>query len=65
MKQQLKLKQDTIPEGWDEVGLADLASKIQSGGTPLSTNEKYYSGKIPFVIIEDITACEKFLKKTV
>lgn len=58
------MKTETIPEGWSEVILENLTTKIRSGGTPTSTDEEYYSGNIPFVIIEDITKCNKYLKTT-
>jgi len=59
------MNQSKIPEGWEEATIEQLSNKIQSGGTPTSTNEKYYEGDIPFVIIEDITSQGKYLKDTI
>lgn len=53
-----------LPKGWKEVTLESVTNKMQSGGTPKSTNEDFYNGKIPFVKIEDITSSKKFLTKT-
>ncbi len=53
-----------LPKGWELVTLESVTNKMQSGGTPKSTNEDFYNGKIPFVKIEDITSCKKFLTKT-
>lgn len=53
-----------LPKGWEEVTLESVTNKMQSGGTPKSTNEDFYNGKIPFVKIEDITSSKKFLTKT-
>jgi type I restriction enzyme S subunit len=56
---------DEILEGWEKVKLACLCKKIQAGGTPTSTNEAYYSGNTPFVLIEDITNSGKYLSRTI
>jgi type I restriction enzyme, S subunit len=53
-----------IPAGWYDVNFSELCYKIRSGGTPTSSNEEYYSGDIPFVIIADITNSGKYIKKT-
>ena len=53
-----------LHEGWEVVNLEDVATKMRSGGTPKSTNEEYYKGDIPFVKIDDITSCNKFLLDT-
>jgi type I restriction enzyme, S subunit len=50
---------------WRKVKLKDLARHIQSGGTPLSTNQEYWNGSIPFAMIEDLTGANKYLVKTV
>lgn len=51
-------------DGWEKTKLAHLCNKIKSGGTPKSTNKEYYSGEIPFVIIEDMTHSKRYLKDT-
>jgi type I restriction enzyme S subunit len=37
---------------------------MKAGGTPLAGNTSYYGGDIPFVTIEDMTACSKRLRET-
>lgn len=54
-----------IPESWISFKLEELCHIIKSGGTPTSTNEAYYQGNIPFVIIEDVTKCGKYLGDTI
>jgi type I restriction enzyme S subunit len=69
-KQQIKfqrLESRDIPPGWNLVKLGDekIALKLRSGGTPLTSNKKYWeNGDIPFVKIEDITNSKKFLYNT-
>ena len=53
-----------IPVEWDVVRLEDIVKKLQSGGTPLSTNSDFYDGDIPFVKIDDITRSGKYLVNT-
>jgi len=53
---------DEVPEGWERVTVLDLSIKSRSGGTPISTNEEYYKGTIPFVVIEDITSSGKYIR---
>ena len=69
-KQQInfqRLRSRGIPKGWDLVKLGNekIALKLRSGGTPLTSNKKYWeNGDISFVKIEDITNSKKFLYKT-
>ncbi len=44
--------------------LGDICIKIKNGGTPTSTNKDYYSGKIPFAKINDLTSQGRFIYKT-
>jgi type I restriction enzyme S subunit len=53
-----------IPVEWEAVKLESIAKKMQSGGTPKSTQDHYYGGEIPFVKIDDITSSGKYLKRT-
>jgi type I restriction enzyme, S subunit len=53
-----------IPESWEVVKLEDTVKKLQSGGTPLSSNSDFYDGDIPFVKIDDITRSGKYLFNT-
>ena len=50
------------PNGWDR--LDSLFSKGKAGGTPTSTNKKYYNGEIPFLSINDITKQGKYVRHT-
>lgn len=48
---------------WKEVRLGDVA-KMNSGGTPTSTNPAYYNGDIPFLSISDMTSSGKYIQST-
>jgi type I restriction enzyme S subunit len=39
---------------WEQLHIEDICTKIGSGGTPSSSNPKYYNGDIPFLNISDI-----------
>jgi restriction endonuclease S subunit len=43
-----------FPKHWKRVTLAEVA-KWTSGGTPTSSNPKFYNGEIPWVVIGDLT----------
>jgi len=49
-------------EEWKVMKLEKLCSKMKSGGTPKSTNPKFYGGEIPLVKVNDITRQGKILK---
>ncbi|NMB67104.1 hypothetical protein GYA25_03535 [Candidatus Woesearchaeota archaeon] len=49
---------------WKKVKFCTICNKIQSGGTPLTSNKEFYDGEIPFVKIEDITNSGKYINKT-
>ncbi len=55
---------DGFTDEWGEVKLEDIALKMQSGGTPVSSNKDYYRGNIPFVKVNDITSSGKYLIRT-
>ena len=46
---------------WKNIKLGNIASKMQSGGTPKSSDSKYYDGDVPFVKIKDVTIAGKYL----
>ncbi|MFV0288052.1 MAG: restriction endonuclease subunit S [Mycoplasmatales bacterium] len=46
---------------WKDYKLDDVTVRMVSGGTPRSTNEKYYNGNIPFLSISDITNEKLFI----
>lgn len=48
---------------WKNELFKDIA-EMNSGGTPLSSNDSYYGGEIPFLSINDLTTQGKYLKKT-
>ncbi|MGZ9428569.1 restriction endonuclease subunit S, partial [Mycoplasma sp. 1012] len=49
---------------WEQDILENLYTFGKTGGTPLTTNKKFYNGKIPFLTIKDITNSEKYLTET-
>lgn len=44
---------DGIPEGWEEVTIADLYS-TSSGGTPSRKRDDYFSGNIPWIKTQEL-----------
>lgn len=50
---------------WVCATVNDVTSFQKAGGTPTATNNDYYGGDIPFVVIEDITKSSKYLESTV
>jgi type I restriction enzyme S subunit len=53
-----------IPKDWEVSKLEKICEKIKAGGTPLTTKKEFWNGNIPFVKIEDMTSCGKYLIKT-
>jgi type I restriction enzyme S subunit len=53
-----------IPKDWEVSKLEKICKKIKAGGTPLTTKKEFWNGNIPFVKIEDMTSCGKYLIKT-
>jgi type I restriction enzyme S subunit len=45
---------------WREVKIGDLASRITSGGTPLTKHAEYYDGNIPWLNTKEIKNCRIF-----
>ncbi|OXA73016.1 hypothetical protein B0A67_06120 [Flavobacterium aquidurense] len=64
--QELRFKDDNgnAFEDWAESTIADICVKIQSGGTPKSSNKDYYDGDIPFLSISDMTKQGKYIEYT-
>ncbi len=50
-----------IPENWEVVKLKNISIKIKSGGTPESSNDKYYNGNIPWTVIADMSNADTVL----
>lgn len=48
-------------EGWVTKKLGELCTIIKSGGTPLTSNNEFYNGNIPFLSIGDMTSQDKYL----
>jgi type I restriction enzyme S subunit len=55
----------TIPEEW-EVNRLDSLASIRSGGTPSTTEPRYWNGELPWTTPTDITALKgrKYLYET-
>ena len=49
---------------WKTTTIAEGCITFRSGGTPTAGWSEYYGGVIPFVTIEDMTACNKHLSST-
>ncbi|WP_458572965.1 restriction endonuclease subunit S, partial [Mycoplasma sp. AC157] len=49
---------------WEQDVMGNIYAFGKTGGTPLTTNKKFYNGKIPFLTIKDITNSEKYLTET-
>ncbi len=49
---------------WQSYKLGNLYKKGKAGGTPKSTESKYYNGEVPFLSISDITKQGKFIMNT-
>lgn len=49
---------------WEEKQIESLLSKFGSGGTPKSTEPKFYNGDIPFLSITDITNSNGVIRET-
>ncbi len=53
-----------MPKDWEVKKIKEITTKRKSGGTPSKSKKEYWNGKIPFVLIEDMTSCKIYLKKT-
>src|SRR5699024_1313709 len=64
--QQLGIKDENGNEypTWQSYKLGNLYKKGKAGGTPKSTESKYYNGEVPFLSISDITEQGKFIMNT-
>lgn len=59
-----KIRFPQFKDEWKETKLKDICVKMRSGGTPKSTNKKFYNGNIPFVKINDMTLGGKYIYDT-
>lgn len=55
----------SVVEGWKTTSLPLLLRLMKSCGTPDTSRSNYYGGDIPFVTIEDMTACNRHLTSTI
>lgn len=54
-----------LPEEWRVVRLGDVIVKAKAGGTPKTSETSFWSGKIPFVKVEDVAKSGKYLTDTI
>ena len=59
-----KIRFPEFKDEWKETKLKDICVKMRSGGTPKSTNKKFYNGNIPFVKINNMTLGGKYIYDT-
>lgn len=64
--QELRFKDDDGGEfgEWEKKTLNNFVKLGKAGGTPRSSNRRYYNGDIPFLSIKDMTDQGKFIIKT-
>ena len=53
-----------MSDSWIDSPLPKLLKFMQSGGTPDTSRSDFYGGEIPFVTIDDMTRCSRYLEKT-
>lgn len=58
-----RVKIGVVPQSWQEERFETI-SKIYSGGTPETANEKFWNGEIYWCTPTDITESSKFISKT-
>jgi type I restriction enzyme S subunit len=61
----VKLKESEIgliPEHWEVVRLGEVAEKMKAGGTPKRSEKRFWGGSIPFILIEDLTKNNLYIK---
>jgi type I restriction enzyme S subunit len=51
-----------IPEDWEVVRLGEVAEKMKAGGTPKRSEKRFWDGSIPFILIEDLTKNNLYIK---
>ena len=53
-----------MSDSWVDSPLPKLLKSMKSGGTPDTSQSDFYGGEIPFVAIDDMTRCSRYLEKT-
>jgi len=51
-----------IPKHWEVVRLGDVVEKMKAGGTPRRSEKRFWGGSIPFIMIEDLTKSNLYIK---
>jgi len=51
-----------LPEEWEVVRLGDVVEKMKAGGTPRRSEKRFWGGSIPFIMIEDLTKSNLYIK---
>jgi len=51
-----------IPERWEVVRLGEVVEKMKAGGTPRRSEKRFWGGSIPFIMIEDLTKSNLYIK---
>jgi type I restriction enzyme S subunit len=54
-----------LPQEWEVVRLGEVAEYMKAGGTPKTSEASFWSGKIPFVKVEDVAKPGIYLIDTV
>ena len=53
-----------MSDSWIDSPLPKLLKFMKSGGTPDTSQSSFYGGEIPFVAIDDMTRCSRYLERT-
>ena len=51
-----------IPKHWEVVRLGEVVEKMKAGGTPRRSEKRFWGGSIPFIMIEDLTKSNLYIK---
>jgi type I restriction enzyme S subunit len=51
-----------LPEEWEVVRLGEVVEKMKAGGTPRRSEKRFWGGSIPFIMIEDLTKSNLYIK---
>jgi len=51
-----------IPKHWEVVRVGEVVEKMKAGGTPRRSEKRFWGGSIPFIMIEDLTKSNLYIK---
>lgn len=51
-----------IPKHWEVVRVEEVVEKMKAGGTPRRSEKRFWGGSIPFIMIEDLTKSNLYIK---